>query len=150
MYFPSRLNFPYLLNARVHFKIFIHEFLCLSISLSLQSKICTWLSADWGGCTTRPFYTSQCTAWREVFTSHAWRSWTNYIPSFTMVRVRAINLCVAMKNHSNFLVVELWFPYQSLASFTLPFTFASALAFSTMTAKFLWCNIPRRKMREVV
>lgn len=61
-----------------------------SFTIPLQSQICTWLSADWGGCTTTcPFYTSWCAAWREVFTSHAWRSWTNYFPSTSTVSLKA-------------------------------------------------------------
>lgn len=82
----SYINF-YLLNVHVRFTVFIHKFkpfLFISfffLTILLQSKICTWLSADWGGCTTCPFYTSWCAAWREVFTTHAWRSWTNYFPS---------------------------------------------------------------------
>lgn len=79
-YFYSFIAICWMLMFR-----FQNNCLFIHFSIYLQSKICTWLSADWGGCTTCPFYTIRCATRREVVATHAWRSWTNYFPSPTMV-----------------------------------------------------------------
>lgn len=114
----------------------------VSLSLLLrtrQSKICTWLSTDWGGCTCpSSINTSWCAAWRwKIFTTHARRSWTNYFPFTTTVRnarMRLLNLpyklyCTPsgssrqMKNHFNFLIffsLNFDFPYHLISFHDIP------------------------------
>lgn len=113
--------------SRVHLN---WKFILHPSSLSLQSKICTWLFADWRGCTC-PFHTSfhieqrwwRSEVWWKIFASHARRSGANYIKSTATVslslsasssheRKRTRKLRRKWKIISIFPFRNFWFPYQ--------------------------------------